>query len=200
MKPHTTLPINLQDLLRQRTVVGERIAYKAGWNPDAIIRTLCPFPSDFEAGRAVSRRYRNRRIGEFLKELKLTEGRATGIPKILKVMAANGSPEPVFETDEERLSFVVRLPVHPLAKRPTPEVTPEVQRVLEAVQGEATRLAIQQALSLKDVEHFRKSYLLPALTSRLVEMTLPDMPRSSKQRYRLTAKGQQWLASKGTKP
>ena len=196
MKPHTTLPINLQDLLRQRTVVGERIAYKAGWNPDAIIRTQCPFPSDFEAGRAVCRRYRNRRIGEFLKELKLTEGRATGIPKILKVMAANGSPETVFETDEERLSFVVRLPVHPLAKRPTPEV----QRVLEAVQGEATRLAIQQALGLKDVEHFRKSYLLPALTSRLVEMTLPDMPRSSKQRYRLTAKGQQWLASKGTKP
>jgi len=29
----------------------------------------------------VSRRYRNRRIGEFLKELNLTEGRSTGIPK-----------------------------------------------------------------------------------------------------------------------
>ncbi len=68
---------------------------------------------DLRAGRAVSRRYRNRRIGEFLKELDLTEGRATGIPKILKVMATNGSPAPVFETDEERTSFVVRLPCHP---------------------------------------------------------------------------------------
>lgn len=29
----------------------------------------------------VCRRYRNRRIGEFLKELELTEGRSTGIPK-----------------------------------------------------------------------------------------------------------------------
>ncbi|MCK4303732.1 MAG: hypothetical protein KAY24_05800 [Candidatus Eisenbacteria sp.] len=28
-------------------------------------------------GHAVSRRYRNRRIGEFLKELDLTEGRST---------------------------------------------------------------------------------------------------------------------------
>lgn len=56
----------------------------------------------------------NRRIGEFLKELDLTEGRSTGIPKILKVMAANGSPAPLFETDDERASFVVRLPVHPL--------------------------------------------------------------------------------------
>jgi len=42
------LPINLTDLLRQRTVEGERIEYKTGWNPDAIIRTLCAFANDFE--------------------------------------------------------------------------------------------------------------------------------------------------------
>ncbi|WP_199688148.1 ATP-binding protein [Noviherbaspirillum sedimenti] len=89
--------------------------------PDRSIRL-----ADFEAGRAVSRRYRNRRIGEFLKELDLTEGRSTGIPKILKVMAANGSPAPLFETDDERASFVVRLPVHPLAKQPTTDVTTDV--------------------------------------------------------------------------
>lgn len=47
-------------------------------------------------GRAVSRRYRNRRIGEFLKELELTEGRSTGITKIVKAMASNGSPAPEF--------------------------------------------------------------------------------------------------------
>ena len=46
---------------------------------------------------------------------------------------------------------------------------------------------------MKDDEHFRKAYLLPALASGLVEMTLPDKPRSSKQRYRLTAIGRQWL-------
>jgi len=46
----------------------------------------------------------NRRIGEFLKELDLTEGRSTGIPKILKVMKENGSP-PEFETDEDHTSF-----------------------------------------------------------------------------------------------
>lgn len=42
------LPINLNDLLRQRTVEGERIEYKAGWNPDPIIRTVCAFANDFE--------------------------------------------------------------------------------------------------------------------------------------------------------
>ena len=61
---------------------------------------------DLRAGRAVSRRYRNRRIGEFLKELDLTEGRSTGITKILKAMAANGSPAPEFETDDDRSYFL----------------------------------------------------------------------------------------------
>jgi ATP-dependent DNA helicase RecG len=42
------LPINLEDLLRQRTVEGDRIEYKAGWNPDPIIRTICAFANDFE--------------------------------------------------------------------------------------------------------------------------------------------------------
>ena len=59
--------------------------------------------------RAVSRRYRNRRVGEFLKELHLTEGRNTGFHKILRSLNQNGSPQPLFETDEERLYFLVTL-------------------------------------------------------------------------------------------
>jgi len=42
------LSINLKDLLHQRKVEGERIEYKAGWNPDPIMRTLCAFANDFE--------------------------------------------------------------------------------------------------------------------------------------------------------
>ncbi|CAN5572331.1 hypothetical protein BH10PSE18_BH10PSE18_32860 [soil metagenome] len=152
--------------------------------------------ADLQAGRAVSRRYRNRRIGEFLKELDLTEGRATGVPKILKVMDRNGSPPPVFESDEERTAFVVRLPVHPKARgtpEVTPEVTAEVARLLRAMAGEMSRQQIQEALALKHAEHFRVAYLIPALTGCVIEMTSPDRPRSSKQRYRLTAQGRQWL-------
>ena len=59
--------------------------------------------------RAVSRRYRNRRVGEFLKELHLTEGRNTGIHKILRALRENGSPDPVFETDESRSYFLTTL-------------------------------------------------------------------------------------------
>lgn len=60
----------------------------------------------------VSRYYRNRHLGEFLKELSLTEGRNTGIPTIQRELAHNGSPAASFETDEDRLSFLVRIPCH----------------------------------------------------------------------------------------
>lgn len=67
----------------------------------------------FNSGQVQSRRYRNRRLGEFLKDLELTEGRATGIPTILRVLEDNGSPKPRFYTDEDRTYFVVELFIHP---------------------------------------------------------------------------------------
>jgi ATP-dependent DNA helicase RecG len=57
--------------------------------------------------------YRNRRIGEFLKDLRLAEARGTGIPKIRRKMADNGSPSPTFDFDEGRTYFRVTLPAHP---------------------------------------------------------------------------------------
>ena len=62
--------------------------------------------------RVSNRRYRNRRIGDFLKELHLTEGRNTGFKKILNALEANGSPKPEFETDANHSYFISRLFVH----------------------------------------------------------------------------------------
>ena len=62
--------------------------------------------------RVSNRRYRNRRIGDFLKELHLTEGRNTGFKKILNALEANGSPKPEFETDDDHSYFISRLFVH----------------------------------------------------------------------------------------
>ena len=56
---------------------------------------------------------RNRRIGEFLKELRLAEGRLSGLPKIFDAMQANGSPAPQFDFDEQRTFFEATLPAHP---------------------------------------------------------------------------------------
>lgn len=56
---------------------------------------------------------RNRRIGDFLKRLRLAEAHGTGIPKIHRKMSENGSPEPRFTFDPDRTYFTVTLPAHP---------------------------------------------------------------------------------------
>ncbi len=55
------------------------------------------------------------------------------------------------------------------------------------------RRDMQTALGLKHEDHFREAYLLPALKLGGIEMTLPDKPRSSKQRYRITPRGEEIL-------
>lgn len=87
--------------------------------PSGISILNCPGPDrsiskeDIEKGDMLkSRRYRNRRLGDFLKELDLTEGRSTGVPTIQAKLAENGSPRAIFETTEDRLTFLVTIPVH----------------------------------------------------------------------------------------
>ncbi|MBN8246734.1 MAG: hypothetical protein J0L84_04745 [Verrucomicrobia bacterium] len=187
----------------------EREPVEVRISPDELAVLSFPGPdrsialADLRRGKAVSRRYRNRRIGEFLKELDLTEGRATGIPKILQAMRTNGSPMPIIQTDEDRISFLIRLPVHPKAKPPEPpivtgEVTGEVGRLLTALVGERKRTELQAALGLKHEDHFRRAYLLPALQGGWIEMTLPGKPKSRLQRYRVTGKGATWVELRRT--
>ena len=66
-----------------------------------------------ESKRFVSRYYRNRRLGEFLKELDLSEGHSSGIPTIQEELEKNGSPRAEFFTDEDRRAMRIRIPIHP---------------------------------------------------------------------------------------
>ena len=76
----------------------------------------------------------------------------------------------------------------------TPEVTPEVNRLLAILHGGMNRKTLMRALELKDSEHFRRHDLKPALEGGWVEMTQPQSPKSPTQRYRLTPKGQAWVS------
>lgn len=92
----------------ERTEFKKRMAdYELSLNRVRLVRN-CVMPYH----RVSNRRYRNRRIGDFLKELHLTEGRNTGFKKIIDELEANGSPKPEFETDEDRSYFITRLFVH----------------------------------------------------------------------------------------
>ncbi|KZK74370.1 MAG: transcriptional regulator [Pelodictyon luteolum] len=76
-----------------------------------------------------------------------------------------------------------------VAPEAAPEVSPEVRRMLSVLIGERSRAELMAALSLKDEKHFREYYQQAAISVGLIEMTIPDKPRSSKQKYRLTAMG-----------
>lgn len=60
--------------------------------------------------RLKSRRYRNRRLGDYLKEFQLSEGRGTGISTIQDELRRNGSKPAVIETNEERKYFLIEIP------------------------------------------------------------------------------------------
>ena len=75
----------------------------------------------------------------------------------------------------------------------TREVTGEVAKLLNVCRSETSRTQLQKALGLKAEENFRKLYLEPALKAGVIEMTIPDKPRSSRQKYRLTDKGRKFL-------
>ena len=87
--------------------------------PEAMTISSLPGPersitdADLAACRMIGLHYRNRRIGDFLKELDLVEGRNTGIPVVVNVMRENGSPPPVFSSPENRDWLSVTLPVNP---------------------------------------------------------------------------------------
>ncbi len=66
-----------------------------------------------EGKRFVSRYYRNRRLGDFFKELDLSEGHSSGIPTIQEELEKNGSPRAEFFTDEDRRAMRIRIPIHP---------------------------------------------------------------------------------------
>lgn len=93
-----------------------------------------------------NRRYRNRRIGDILKELHLTEGRNTGFGKILRALEENGSPKPEFETDEDHSYFISRLFVHEAflkdrEERSLSEVDGKNERSLSEVLSQALKPA-----------------------------------------------------------
>ena len=96
-------------------------------------------------GTAVARRYRNSRIGDFLKDLRLTEGRGTGISTVIQAMKENGSPAPRFDTDADRTYFTAILPIHSGALlKNTPQVKEgptTARRYSRAKAGERIMLA-----------------------------------------------------------
>ena len=117
---------------------------------------------------------RNRRIGDFFKELRMAERRGSGLSKIRRAMARNGSPEPQFTFDEARSSFATVLPVHPsyrVANKLDPVLQAwnggDRQRALDGLREELAADAGNTAMARQAVEYLFELELLDEAASIL---------------------------------
>ena len=127
------------------------------------------------------------------------EKAGSGILDMIRQCAEAGLRPPTFRQD---VGCFIQTLWRPVTAEATAEATAEVTaevRLASVLAGEMTRQELQQALGLRHEEHFRKAYLLPALEADLIEMTIPDKPHSSRQKYRLTGKGRALLTKGGAK-
>ena len=144
---------------------------------------------------------RNALIADLLHRIDFIEKAGTGIKRIRDEARAGGYPEPQFE----ETGFVTAV------FWPNPAVRAQVEaQERDQVTGQAgTKLALSQhqveilakcredqpLLALlavtgrSDRTKFRNQVLGPLIAEELLEMTLPDKPRSSRQRYRITRLG-----------
>lgn len=95
-----------------------------------------------------ARFYRNRRIGDFLKELRLIEGRNTGFPNAIAALEQNGSPLPVFKQNIERDYLSVLIPVHPYFFTQTPK-----QQKSEAYENQICEILKASPLTLTELAY-----------------------------------------------
>ena len=163
-------------------------------HPDRIEILSFPGPDrsikqeDIERGIMVARRYRNRRVGEFFKELKMTEGRCTGIPKMLRAMKNNGSPPPIFKTDEERTYFITLLKIHPEAKSAA-QANEQVIRILEFCKIGRKKHELLAFVGLtNDYKNYQR-HILPLVQKGFLRMTYPENPKHRNQKYLTTESG-----------
>lgn len=186
-------------------ILPEEIFIKSFPGPDSSINL-----ADLQKGKGTSQQYTNRRIGDFLKELDLTEGRGTGIPKILSAMKANGSPNPSFESNAERSYFLTILPIHPkvieLEKAQDRDkqgglVAQSVAQSRELLilsfllEKEASKKELAPVVGIDQASGTIKRVLKQLLDKGLIGYTMPEHPQSRLQKYRISKKGQEYLSN-----
>ena len=163
---------------------------------------------------------RNALIADLLHRIGFIEKASTGVKRIRDEARAGGYPEPVWEANGFTTAIFRPNPeVRAAAEAPAsglpaasslqvagrmpdkyPTSTRQVLAALRAAGEPLPRTALQEAAGLSNREHFVKEHLKPLLAAGLLELTVPDKPTSSKQRYRLTEAGRALLGGGDTSP
>lgn len=99
-----------------------------------------------------ARVYRNRRIGDFLKELHLIEGRNTGFPNARKALTDNGSPKLRFEMSPDREFLSVFIDIHEHFKTTTTQLDEYASKIMKILKASPMSLTeLSNAMGYKGI-------------------------------------------------
>ena len=147
---------------------------------------------DFKDGIS---RIRNRVIARTFRELGLMEEWGSGYKRVVDFCNEKGYAVP--EWQEVGPTLRVTIYPHPdaqeLSPRVAPHVAPHVAKLLILCETSSGREELQKRIGIKDRKYFYEAYLTPALESGLLELTIPDKPKSKLQKYKLTPLGVRYL-------
>ena len=125
---------------------------------------------------------RNKELMRIYKDLEMVEQLGSGVPRILESYSRECFK---FSDNYLRMTF-------PISDKVTEQVTEQVQKLISLLEGK--EYPANEMMALVQMKHrptFSENYIKPALENQLLEMTIPDKPRSKNQKYRLTKLGRQ---------
>ena len=133
----------------------------------------------------------NKVLMRVFRDLEMVEHLGSGVPRILQHYSKESY---LFLSNFTRIvlpyaeGFTESLTkTHQITGQATPQATPQVDvkfaPMLEYCKEPRSTAEIMAFLELKDRKSFRDVWLLPMLEAGLLEMTLPDKPKSPNQKY-----------------
>jgi len=139
---------------------------------------------------------RNPTIAEVFYRAGLIEKWGRGTNRVIAQCRDHGITPPEFEEVAGSVLVTFRVEVGrtaPVTDQVTDQAadqaTDQAVTILQAAQSPRTRAELQEISGLRHLPHFRKVHLKPLLERGWLEMTIPDKPRSPRQRYRTTSAG-----------
>ena len=167
--------------------VREPIEVRINYDSIQILNFEGPMPpinnDDLKKERVISRSYRNRRVGDFLKELDYTEGRSTGFPKIFRHLRRNYSPEPKFETDENNLHFLTTIYCHKLFAPKPIEINGKGKQILDFCRQPKSSREILDLIGVSYHSKNMANYIGTLIDAGFLYYTIPDSPFHRNQKY-----------------
>ncbi|MCC2625099.1 MAG: putative transcriptional regulator with domain [Burkholderiales bacterium] len=212
------LPININELITGSIVESERLEFKRGWSKESIMHSICAFANDFNNWGGgyiiVGIEDNNARpvlppiglevnqIDKIYKELLSLcnqEIHPQYTPRVEHVVSlqVNGSPEVMFDSNEDRSYFLTTLKIHPgflsgadhgAAVENTADTIKKV--ILQSLLKDSLpKVKILSILGYSKMTKTVREAFNRLLELKHIQYTLPDKPKSKNQKYVITELG-----------